>query len=885
MPGRWATSPACTTQHVKGVKMSALFERRATWALCLCLALAACGGAEEANNGGGAQAPGGVASGAGEGSAGGTAGPAASVLITAQPQSQQLTVGGDALFTVQASASTGAPLSYQWLRDGEPLAGETGATLMLKGVQKGDDGALISVRVNAGTLSSLSEVAQLSVSSPSSTAYPIMFVTSVPSIGFTHQLNTFGNHGTGTTDAVAGGDLMVRYPDGSLRNLTKEAGWGVDSGGIQGGAKAISVRQPTMHWDGKKALFSMLVGGPSARFQVPQRNWQIYEVSGLGQGETVRMSKVAQQPAGYNNISPIYGSDDSILFISDAPLNGMTHTYPQLDEYESTITNTGIWKLDRSTGKVSHLQHAPSGVFDLFLDSHGRVLFTKWDHLVRDQQADADRYDGGGYGSIDYENEAATTPRSFPARDAKGKLLADSRGVLYELFPQPRTDKDPTKEPDESIGGFNQFFIWQINEDGSGEETINHAGRHDFGGGYQGPSFAKDPNLSDAMPSYVANVAMRGTFRGDAGVFQLREDVNRPGVYIGTYALEFARQASGRIIEFRLPPGMNPEDLVVVDHTNATLDADPLGAAPPKATMTGHYRSPLYLSDGSILVSHTKEYRLNGPASPYLFQLKKLVANPFGSDKIAGESLTGGIVKEIRYWTDDAEPRQYKGLLNEHDAVEVRGRPRPVTAKATVADVEKKVLGEEGVNEAELRAWLQNKGLALIVSRNVTLRDRADVSQPYNLRVPQGVQNVVKQGTVYDVSGLQIFQADLTRGYGNGNGRGRRVFARPVHNNSTHADVASWYPTTTEPEGTVKLGKDGSMAAFVPAGRALSWQLVSPTGKPIVRERIWVSFAPGEIRTCASCHGVNKATGNGLAEPSNPPEALRDLVRNWKARQ
>jgi hypothetical protein len=75
------------------------------------------------------------------------------------------------------------------------------------------------------------------------------------------------------------------------------------------------------------------------------------------------------------------------------------------------------------------------------------------------------------------------------------------------------------------------------------------------------------------------------------------------------------------------------------------------------------------------------------------------------------------------------------------------------------------------------------------------------------------------------------------------------------------------------------------MAAFVPAGRALTWQLTGngATGTPVVRERNWVTFAPGEIRTCASCHGVNSTTHTGTAPPTNPPQALRDLMIYWKA--
>lgn len=856
--------------------------------------LAACGGGGKTDTGTSTGGGTNVSNPSGTGSNGSTTGggtttpttptvpSTATVSITAQPVAVSTSAGGDASFSVAAS-STGT-LSYQWLRDGVAISGATAASLVVKAVAAADSGAKFSVIVKAGTTSVTSSQVALTVTMASTTSYPVMFVTSVPALGFANQLNTFGNHGSGIIDAIAGGDLYVRYPDGTLRNLTKEAGWGVDSGGIQGGAKAISVRQPSMHWDGKKALFSMLVGGPSARYQVANRNWQIYEVTGLGKGEKVVITKVANQPAVYNNISPIYGSDDNILFISDAPLFGMTTTYPQLDEYEAVATNTGVWKLNVGTGKVSQLEHSPSGVFDLFLDSYGRVLFTKWDHLKRDQEADIDRYQNGVYGTIDFESETSTKTKSYARKDANGKLIADAKGVLYDVFPEARHLQDPTRDPNEPLHDYNQFMLWQVNEDGSEEETINHVGRHEFGGSFNDKVFLNDPNLSEQMPSFGANVAMRGTFRADAGMFQMREDINRPGTYLGTYSMEFARQTSGRIVEFSMPPGKNPEDVAVKDYTNATLDADPYGTAARLATMTGHYRNPLRLSDDSILVAHTAEYRVNNATTPYQFQLKKLVPNPFGKDMVAGASLTGGIVKNILYWTDAASPVQYLGPLNEHDAVEVRGRPRPVSRKMTVADIEKRVLSDEGVNEVELRSWLQSKNLALIVTRNVTLRDRADVNQPFNLRVPGGVQNVPKSGTVYDISGLQIFQGDLTRGYGNGASKGRRVYARPVHNSTASTDVESWYPAGGQP-GTVQIGKDGSTAAFVPAGRALSWQLTSPTGKPVVRERIWVSFAPGEIRTCASCHGINKQTVNGLTEPQNPPEALRDLMRTWKTRK
>ena len=109
----------------------------------------------------------------------------------------------------------------------------------------------------------------------------------------------------------------------------------------------------------------------------------------MAQGETVTITRVSGQPADYNNITPIYDSDDRIIFTSDRPRDGQAHLYPQLDEYEEAATVSGLWQLDPASGALRLLNHAPSGDFTPFVDSFGRVVFTQWDHLQRDQQADA----------------------------------------------------------------------------------------------------------------------------------------------------------------------------------------------------------------------------------------------------------------------------------------------------------------------------------------------------------------------------------------------------------------------------------------------------------------------------------------------------------------
>ena len=68
----------------------------------------------------------------------------------------------------------------------------------------------------------------------------------------------------------------------------------------------------------------------------------------------------------------------------------------------------------------------------------------------------------------------------------------------------------------------------------------------------------------------------------------------------------------------------------------------------------------------------------------------------------------------------------------------------------------------------------------------------------------------------------------------------------------------------------------------MPARRALSWQLLQPDGAPVVRERYWLSFQAGELRSCTSCHGVNTTDQAGHSAPANQPAALRTLLESLK---
>jgi hypothetical protein len=190
-------------------------------------------------------------------------------------------------------------------------------------------------------ISLLSQAATMRGAVPSNA---ILFVTQVPIPGdFTAIASVFGNHRGDMESTGRGGDLYIRYPDGTLKNLTRAAGYG--QGGMQA-TNGIAVRQPCVHWSGSKAVFSMIIGAPRKQYDYATYYWQLYEITGLGPQETPAITKVPNQPSNFNNVSPIYGTDELIIFTSDRPRNGERHLYPQLDEYEEAPTVTGLWSLD-----------------------------------------------------------------------------------------------------------------------------------------------------------------------------------------------------------------------------------------------------------------------------------------------------------------------------------------------------------------------------------------------------------------------------------------------------------------------------------------------------------------------------------------------------------
>ena len=346
---------------------------------------------------------------------------------------------------------------------------------------------------------------------------PVMFVTQVPVRETVNTVTAIGGSHLATTAAAPrGGDLMMGYPDGTLKNLTRSAGYG-EAGSSQGVA-SIAVRDPHVHWSGERAVFSMVLGiNASAR-------WQMYEVSGLGRFDLPVITKISNQPAGYNNVQPCYTSADNIIFVSDRPHDGSAHLYPARDEKGQGEINTGLWQLNPVAATLTLMEHSPSGSFDPFVDSFGRIVFSRWDHLQRDELTAA----GTAAGGFDYSSEAAGA--------------AGTARVWSDVYPDPL----PTTQYPLGLK-FDQFLPWTLNQDGSELLTINHLGRHELTLGFNRSQ--ADSNLQNFTPP---TGAVRAT-----SFLQIRENPASAGSYVTTDAI-FTAVSAGKVLTFTAPPTRSP---------------------------------------------------------------------------------------------------------------------------------------------------------------------------------------------------------------------------------------------------------------------------------------------------------------------------------------
>jgi hypothetical protein len=89
--------------------------------------------------------------------------------------------------------------------------------------------------------------------------------------------------------------------------------------------------------------------------------------------------------------------------------------------------------------------------------------------------------------------------------------------------------------------------------------------------------------------------------------------------------------------------------------------------------------------------------------------------------------------------------------------------------------------------------------------------------------------------------------------------------------------------------GVVPVEKDGSAHFLVPANRSVFFQALDENFRELQRERTYVNYAPGEVRSCTGCHGQsNRVASLRRSEtplamtrpPSTPQPQPCDLVKN-----
>jgi hypothetical protein len=575
-------------------------------------------------------------------------------------------------------------------------------------------------------------------------------------------------------------------------------------------AGAIAVREPNVHWDGKRAVFSMVSRRRRRRTITTPVYWQIYEVTGLGEGEAAKIERVPNQPETFNNVSPVYGSDGRIVFTTDRPITGQMRHYPQLDEYESVETNTGVWSFDPAVngGDLRLLTHVPSGAFSPKVALDGRVVYIRWDHLQRDQQADV----------------GTRAVRRVRLR-VGGQRRQVAAGIT-EDFPEERND-DLVK-PGNHRHQFNQFFPWQIHQDGTVEETSEPR---------------RPPRDGRLHRGFAGRAAVRSASTSDpiTNFFHIMEDPANPGIFYGVDAPEFGTHTTGAIVKINGALGVNADDMRPMHVTDpATAGAPEAGS--PVGESDGRYRNPVPLSDGSLIAVVNVDPRQEsgngtGPFGneTYKLRLRHLVPKEGSGYFVYEAPLTEGIVDEVTYFSNQQfEDVTYTGEMWELDPVEVVARPEPPAITFEVPKIEQAVIDQLMVASGgmdALRKYLADNGYALLISRNVTRR--ADDQQPYNLAVPGGASTVAEGETPEEVDFIQFYQADQVRGYTE-HRDGRRPVPRPMHSAPDGGEG---------PEGAYRLGMDGSFAALVPARRALSWQLTA-RGRDAGRARALLGHLP-----------------------------------------
>jgi hypothetical protein len=441
---------------------------------------------------------------------------------------------------------------------------------------------------------------------------------------------------------------------------------------------------------------------------------------------------------------------------------------------------------------------------------------------------------------------------------------------MSEVFPEPLPG------PGEPFGlAFDLFLPWTINQDGHELNTLNHLGRHELTPDFprSGPDIGLE-NFSADVPDLPPGGMLPAITRATS-FLHLSEHPTSPGRYLGVDVLATSLSA-GRAVSVFAPPTLNPDEVTVRLISQLGLARDVSWLADERLMGSWVPGPPLEHSHYGGDPNQQPIPPNFMPTSPFTLRIAN---GPTRLDR--GITPVPPTTVTTTQFVRGAEVTRTADLW-QLQPVEVLARPVPPPLTVPIENPEASVFIRTGVSPGTFKSWLTQNNMAVLVCRNVTTRDQADKQQPFSIAVTDGIASSLPDVPVRAVDRMQFFQGDYLRSYADSVGGtpepGRRITARPLHHESFAAN-----PPTSGPAGSVPLAPDGSLAALVPAGRAISWQLEERDNTPVIRERYWLSFHSGEFRMCTSCHGVNKTDQTGHPPATNSPEALRSLLAHLKS--
>ena len=584
------------------------------------------------------------------------------------------------------------------------------------------------------------------------------------------------------------------------------------------------------------------------------------------------------QPANFNNVTPIYATDGRILFTSDRPRERRART--------STRSSTSTSRRRRrrasgastpATGDLTLLEHSPSRrLLARRSTAFGRVIFTRWDHLQRDQQADADPVDAPPtYGAFTYASEAANAATTPSARRRRGVPRAARR---HAPTCWPRTSR--AQRSTTSSRGRSTRTAPRTRRSTTSAATSS---RSYFERQLQRRRQSRRVRLRPQRPVRTHNPTRAPQHAPDP-----REPVGPRRATTAIDAPEFDTHAAGQVLGIAgAPTPQRRRDRRHLGdpprHRQLRRHAERRPATP--ASTATRCRSPRRDAD------RRARGRAAAPTPPRDARRRRTSARRTHArlalrlPHARARQPTGGTGRLRQHGaTLDARrsPRRSgSGIpttwsptptapLWELDPVEVRPRPAPPATGAAAARA-----GAGGVRRSRRRprrvprSYLEERDLALIVSRDVTTRDHADRQQPFNLRVPGGRADGRRPGGT-----------DLRRRRTCSSSRATRCAASAARLDPRPAGACSRSrmhdprPTTRRrrgPPGSVTLALDGSMAALVPAAPRADL-----AAHRRLRRRRWCASATGSPSSPARSASAPRATASatdqaGAPQPTNPP--------------